>query len=176
MRLRNFAVFITIAACLSLVWPTAGQCIGRFVLIGENSNYTYYLDTETVRYIPDPYRDEKLVDAWIRLVPTETGRQLEIKTRQADNLDILGYDDFGYSMRRFYFRTMQRQIQRMHLKDFSATDKPLETRISKYEAVRWEDIVPNTPPDEWYIFIMKFMENKSNDSGKGVVPPQGPTP
>lgn len=147
--------------CLLLIWSTIGQCsVGRFIFMNENENYSYYLDADTVRYIPDPYRDEKLMDAWIKVVPTETGRQSEIKTRLANNLQVAGYDEFNYSMRRYYFRVSQRQIQRMYLRDFSGSGKVLDTQSYKYEAIRWEELVPNSLGDVWHSFIIKHLSKK----------------
>ena len=166
----SVAVLIGIV-CLSLNWQTIGQGSPRFVLMNNNDNYSYYLDTETVRYIPDPYRDEKLIDAWIKVVPTENGRQVEIRKRQNDKLNTYGYEDFNYSMRRYNFRLNQRQMQRVYLRDFSSNGAVLDTQSDVYDAARWEDIIPDSSGEVWYKAALKRFEKKDSvieGSGKWI--------
>ena len=167
MKVKTWMMLALSMACLYWIAPTIGECEARYYLINETENYSYYLDTETLRQIPDPYRDEKLIDAWIKAIPSGAGRQAEFTKRRNNVKSTDGYEIFGYSMRRYYFRTTQRQIQQMDLRDFTDFGKPLDSQNYNYDVGRWEDIVPNTSPDAWYDFITLHIDKK-NDAKKGT--------
>lgn len=161
MRL-NLLILLLVGAVMFTAVPVMGAGSARFVLMDETEDYSYYLDTETLRQIPDPYRDEKLVDAWIKAIPSGQGRQKKIADRQNNLKSTDGYEAYGYSLNRYYFRLKQRQLLVMDRRDFSGFGAPLDAQSFKYDILRWEDLVPDTPPDAWYDFIVKRLTKKSD--------------
>lgn len=146
-KFRSHLRTIALAGLLLLILADPAACYAkqdyRYVKIAGNSLYTYYLDTATVRYIPDPYVDEQLIDAWLKITAsTDTD------------------DNIGYSIRRYYFRMKERQMQLLATQDFAANGTPLAAEKYSYAAARWDDIAPNTLGDVWYDQIRTQLESK----------------
>lgn len=133
----------------------------RYLKIAGDGASTYYLDVETVRYIKDPYLDEKLIDAWIKIVSEQNGAEAEIANRQNKGLATEGYDKFSYSVRRYYFRLNERQLQMLASRDFALDGSQLEFQKYGYAANRWEDLVPNTLGDLWYGKVREYMDKRT---------------
>ena len=135
----------------------------RYLKIAENSAYTYYLDIETVHYIKDPYLDEKLIDAWIKIVCEQDGANEEVKNRNNKGMSIEGYDKFSYSVRRYYFRLNERQMQMLASRDFASDGSQLEFEKYVYAAIRWDDLAPNTLGDLWYGKVCNYMVKRDGE-------------
>lgn len=129
----------------------------RYLKVASNSAYNYYLDTETVRYIRDPYLDEQLIDAWLKITAAD-----DISNTELENQQVTENNRFGYSVRRYYFRLKERQMQLLTLQDFSTNGTPLNSEKYTYAAVRWDDIAPNTLGEVWYGKIRTYLESKQN--------------
>ena len=135
----------------------------RYLKIAGDPLFTYYLDTETVRYIKDPYRDENLIDAWIKIVCEPDGAAAEIKNRKSKGLSTEGYDRLFYSVRRYYFRLKERQMQLMISRDFAIDGTQLEIQKYEYSAARWDDLAPSTLGDYWYGKVRGYMEKRTDE-------------
>lgn len=135
----------------------------RYLKITENAAYTYYLDTETVRYIKDPYLEEKLIDVWIKIVCEQSGAEAEIKNRENKGMITEGYDKFSYSVRRYYFRLNERQMQMLTSRDFASDGSQLEFQKCIYAATRWDDLAPNTVGDLWYSKVRWYLDKRAGE-------------
>jgi|GEM_PF-3211311 len=142
----------------------AGQN-SRYLKIAENAAYTYYLDIETVRYIKDPYLEEKIIDVWIKIVCEENGSKAEIENRGKKGMVTEGYDKFSYSVRRYYLRLNERQMQMLASRDFASDGSQLEFQKYNYAAVRWDDLAPNTLGDLWYSKVRWYMDKRAREKG-----------
>lgn len=163
LRPKKVAVFLLrllLVMFLLQPVPCFAEIAQRYVKIAEDSAFTYYLDTETARYIKDPYRDENLIDAWIKMECAENGVVAEIKNRRSKGLSTDGYEDFFYSVRRYYFRLKERQMQLMISRDFARDGSQLEIKQYDYSAIRWDDLAPSTLGDYWYGKVRSYMEKR----------------
>jgi len=140
----------------------AGQS-SRYLKIAGNAAYTYYLDLQTVRYIKDPYLEEQLIDAWVKIVCEENGAEAEIESRENKGMVTKGYDKLSYSIRRYYFRLNQRQMQMLASRDFASDGSQLEFQKYTYTAARWDDLAPNTLGDLWYSKVRWYMDTRAGE-------------
>ncbi len=124
-------VFLTLANGGVLQAAPAAE---RFQPIVANDKISTSLDTQTIRYFKDPYRDENLLDAWVKTVERETG---------------------GYNLSRYYFRIKERQYQMISSLDFDAEGRLLSTERNSYSS-RFKDVIPETLAEKWYDAAIKY--------------------
>ena len=166
---KKFAISLLLSFFLCfLLQPAPGfaEINARYLKIAEDEKFTYYLDIETARYINDPYRDEKLIDAWIKIVCGPDGAAAEMNNRYSKGLSTEGYERLFYSVRRYYFRLAERQTQLMISRDFAVDGTQLELRKYDYSAVRWDDLAPSTLGDYWYDKVRGYMEKRDAEKDR----------
>ena len=106
----------------------------RFQPVVANDKISTSLDTQTIRYLKDPYREENLLDAWLKTIERETG---------------------GYNLSRYYFRVKERQYQMISSLDFDAEGNLLSTERNSYSS-RFKDVIPETLAEKWYDAVIKY--------------------
>lgn len=95
-------------------------------------------DKETFRYVKDPYKNELLIDVWIKTFP-ETAR-------------------VAYSLNHYLFQLSDRKMMALELIDFNSSGRILNTRANKYDPERWSPIIPETLAEKWYEAIYKYAQ------------------
>ncbi len=120
---------------------TAGQIPApeRFQVIAATERTNVTLDTQTIRYVQDPYREEKLVDAWVKTIDRDTG---------------------GYNLSRYYFRTSERQAQLITSMDFDSDGNVLATERNSYAVKGFKDVIPETPEEKSYNAALQYAKEK----------------
>ena len=134
----------------------------RYEQILSDDNFTYYLDTESMRYIPMPHSGtEKILDVWIRLV-------------DADKAGAAGktysYPQ-KYYLEHYYMRPEKRQVQ--FLCELEVTGRPENTiQQRSYSAQNWEDLVPGSIEDDLYHAVMGHIkkDKKGMKALQGLFP------
>ena len=107
----------------------------RFLSIGADDEYQYYMDMQTVQWIRRPYSvKEKLIDVWIKLQPL--------------NKDTYSYPE-TYFLQHYYIRPDKRQIQ--FLGELEVAGRPNNALVQKaYREEDWEDLVPGSMEETIY--------------------------
>ena len=124
----------------------------RFVHILSDNSYIYYLDSESVRWIPCPHTNqEQMLEVWLKLMP---------ETDHADqDAQNYSYPD-KYYLEHYYIRPDTRQIQ--FLCELEVTGRPSNAVSQRpYSSLNWEDLVPNSIEDAIYHAVMEHVDKKS---------------
>lgn len=121
----------------------------RFMKILFDSTYTYYMDTENVRWIICPHtNNEQVVDVWIKMVP------------DSDALDAGKNYTYPakYYLEHYYIRPSAQQIQ--FLCELEVTGRP-DNNIQErpYSAGNWENLVPGSVEDSIYHAVLANIKN-----------------
>lgn len=95
-------------------------------------------DKETFKYVKDPYKNELLIDVWIKTFP-ETTR-------------------VAYSLNHYLFQLNDRKMMSLELIDFNSNGRILSTTSNKYAPERWNLIIPETLAEKWYESIYKYAQ------------------
>ena len=142
--MKRYFWLIGLAFCLSLTDAGIAAAAGaagantavaeRFQLLVSNDKINTMLDMHTIRYCKDPYRDENLVDAWVKTVERENG---------------------GYNLSRYYFRIKERQYQMITSLEFDADGNLISTERNPYSS-RFKDVIPETLAEKWYDAAMQY--------------------
>jgi hypothetical protein len=109
----------------------------RFVELQNNDLAITQFDTKTIKYEKDPYRDELLVNVWIK----------------TSNERIT-----SYSLSNYIFRINKREIMQLDKVDFNGNDQITNKTKHVYDPISWASIIPETTADKWYISIMDYVK------------------
>jgi hypothetical protein len=112
----------------------------RFIELQNNDLAITQFDTKTIKYEKDPYRDELLVNVWIK----------------TSNERIT-----SYSLSNYIFRINKREIMQLDKVDFNGNDQIINKNKYVYDPNSWAPVIPETTADKWYITIMEYV--KKND-------------
>ena len=128
----------------------------RFMKILFDSTYTYYMDTENVRWIICPHtNNEQIVDVWIKMVP------------DSDAADASGSYSYPakYYLEHYYIRPSTQQIQFMC--ELEVTGRPNnDIQERAYSASNWENLVPGSVEDSIYHAVLENIKNVPDVSKK----------
>jgi len=116
-------------------------------IIANGSDHSFF-DTETMKYIKDPYRNAFILEVWIR----------------TNDNNLNG----GYNLTQYYLRLSPRQYQQMESIDYDKDLNMIESKKTIYSDNRWKDIIPESVADGWYHEVVKYAkENKIISKGSG---------
>lgn len=134
----------------------------RYVQILADDNYTYFLDTESMRYIPMPHSGtEKILDVWVRLFDTDNSGDAKAYSYPKK-----------YYLEHYYIRPEKQQIQ--FLCELEVTGRPENTIQERpYSAKNWENLVPGSIEDDLYRSIMTHVKKDKKSKGFGGIWPEG---
>jgi hypothetical protein len=116
-------------------------------IIVNGADNTFF-DTETLKYIKDPYRNVLLLETWIR----------------TDDTNLKG----GYNLTKYYIRLESRQYQQMQSIDYDNNAKVIEQSKPIYSDSRWKEIIPESIADAWYHQVIKYVKDNKIISKRSV--------
>lgn len=108
----------------------------RFVEIGQDSIAVGHFDIETLRYEKDCYRDELLLNVWIKTVPEPQSGE--------------------YSLNHYLFRLNERELMTLDQIQYNSSGKIMLKTSNTYDINLWTQIIPETVADKWYSSILKY--------------------
>lgn len=112
----------------------------RYLMFYEDDSLVYWLDTESIRWIPLPYSaQEDIIDVWIKMdvVPGEGDYSYPQK----------------YYMEHYYLRPQKQQIQ--FLSELEVAGRPQNAiKERKYDYRNWENLVPGSVEEKVYYAVM----------------------
>lgn len=145
MVLKRLLVILTalflvnIGSAYAALTPSDPQ---RFLEIRQGNMVVGQFDTETLRYEKDCYRDELLINVWIKTVPeTKSGE---------------------YSLNHYLFRLNERELMFLDQIQYDTDGKIVNKTSNTYDINLWTKIVPETVAEKWYSTILKY----ANDNDK----------
>lgn len=110
----------------------------RYQWAYSGGNQTFQFDTHTLQKINDPYRDEQLVEAWVRVITPD------------------GTASGNIVLQQYYFRLKEKQIQLMGSFDMGSNGQAGPGSKFTYAAHRWEDIMPGTASEGIYNAVTDY--------------------
>lgn len=138
MFLKNALAFFIITFLLIGSSNTLAADANRFADIRHKNTVIGQFDTETVRYKKDPYRNELLLDVWIKTLPDQ--------------------DSGSYSLYHYLFRIKEREMMSLDQIQFSPSGKILSKLSNKYDPTLWTSIIPETDSENWYLTIADYTQ------------------
>ena len=126
----------------------------RFQEILRDESFIYYMDTRSVRNVPIPNRQDRMIDVWVKLKPNSF----------SDGDAKAG----KYYLEHYYLNPKSRQIQ--FLCELEVTGRPSNAiKERPYSSQNWENLVPGSVEDDIYHAVVE--KAKSSSSIGGVVMP-----
>ena len=141
----------------------------RFFKLTMDSNYIYYLDKDTVRWLRMPYSTtEMMADVWVRMIPRDDTDLLmpsqvddiilakeEGKQFQPEDVEVLCHKQ--YHLEHYYLRPKTRQIQ--YLVELSDIEGNPQNTVNQrtYSYSNWEDLIPNSIEYRIYNGVIKII-------------------
>ena len=127
----------------------------RFQELLRDESFIYYMDTQSIRYIPIPNRQEKMIDVWVKLKPNSFSDDGDAKAGK-------------YYLEHYYLNPKSKQIQ--FLCELEVTGRPSNAiKERPYSSQNWENLVPGSVEDDIYHAVVK--KAKSSSSIGGVAMP-----
>ena len=126
----------------------------RFQEIFRDESFIYYMDTRSVRNVPIPNRQDRMIDVWVKLKPNSF----------SDGDAKAG----KYYLEHYYLNPKSRQIQ--FLCELEVTGRPSNAiKERPYSSQNWENLVPGSVEDDIYHAVVE--KAKSSSSIGGVTTP-----
>ena len=126
----------------------------RFQEIFRDESFIYYMDTRSVRNVPIPNRQDRMIDVWVKLKPN-TFSDGDAKAGK-------------YYLEHYYLNPKSKQIQ--FLCELEVTGRPSNAiKERPYSSQNWENLVPGSVEDDIYHAVVK--KAKSSSSIGGVAMP-----
>lgn len=137
-----FKKIILLMVMLFLISPVSAQ-EKRYENIIYQGKIVSTFDTETIHYEKDPYRDELLIDVWIKTIPDQYSG--------------------SYSLSHYYFRQQKREFMLIRQLEYNGDNQIIGDYSITYDPNLWSTIIPETVSDQWYITTLKYAkENIKN--------------
>lgn len=127
-----FALLVTVLLQVPLV---ASANPSRYSDITWEDTVIAQFDTQTLKYVKDPYRDELLLDIWI-------------KSTDADGK--------SYSLNHYLFRLNKREMMPLDLIDFNNNGQIVNKTSYAYDPTSWSLVIPETSAEKWYQFAIDY--------------------
>jgi hypothetical protein len=123
----------------------------RFQELLRDGSFVYYMDMKSVRYVPIPNRQEKMIDVWVKLKPNSFSDE--------------GYSSSGkYYLEHYYINPKERKIQ--FLCELEVTGRPSNAiKERPYSSQNWENLVPGSVEDDIYHAVVKQVKSSSGLGG-----------
>lgn len=126
--------------------------IVRFIPIFSDDEYNYYMDTATIKLTPHPYKDEQLVDVWLKL---------------EHNANALYADSAVYILQHYYMRQGAAQQQLLSEVLVNSEENFSSEQRAKYSEANWDNLIPDTGEELCYQEVMQYVEKRFYaDTGK----------
>lgn len=109
---------------------------GRFQNVFLNDIISTSFDTITLCYVNDPYRDEKLLDVWV-------------KTTEIDGGD--------YNLNRYYLRLKERQYQLVSTFKISSQGEEISRETYPYSS-KFKEVIPESSFEKVYDAVRKYQK------------------
>lgn len=98
-------------------------------------------DTQTLKYEKDPYRDEILLNVWIK-APIDPSDQT-------------------YTLYNYLVRTNTREVMMSNRIDFDASGRMIQNMSNRYNPSLWTTVLPETPTEKWYTAVTAYAKKNS---------------
>lgn len=122
----------------------------RFAAVEQNGAVIAQFDTQTLAYEKDPYRDELLVNVWLKPTP--------------DNmLD-------SYQLQHYLFRMTKREIMLIDQVDYSRSGGVLSRITKDYSPALWTVPLPETVEESYYSAVLKYAQAHDKELRAAVQP------
>ena len=127
----------------------------RFQEIFRDESFIYYMDMRSVRNVPIPNRQDRMIDVWVKLKPNSFSDDEDAKAGK-------------YYLEHYYLNPKSKQIQ--FLCELEVTGRPSNAiKERPYSSQNWENLVPGSVEDDIYHAVVK--KAKSSSSIGGVAMP-----
>ncbi|MDU2064881.1 MAG: hypothetical protein E6713_08555 [Sporomusaceae bacterium] len=113
--------------------PVVVEPATHFANIDVQGETKFYFDTNTIRYTKDPYRDELLIDVWIK-TPLKQ----------------------GFTLNRYLLRMQEREYMLTSGLIYANETKLLSQEKYAYQPERWSPVIPGSPQSIWYQSIINY--------------------
>ena len=111
----------------------------RFKEILQGSLTVGQFDTETLKYERDSYRNELVVNVWIKTKPDENNGR--------------------YSLNHYLFRVNEREYMLLDLIQYNNLVGNITYHKSNiYDMTLWTKIIPETEVENWYVPVLKYVQ------------------
>ncbi len=128
--------------------------VRKYLRIYEDASFAYYMDKENTKWVPMPYRNQKMLDVWVRLVPIDEAADCE--TVEAVGLEYPFKKH--YFLEHYYMKLHPEKIQ--FLCELEVTGRPNnDVATGRYNPAAWEELVPGSIEDRIFHKVMKYYKN-----------------
>ena len=125
----------------------------RFQEIFRDESFIYYMDTRSVRNVPIPNRQDRMIDVWVKLKPNSF----------SDGDAKAG----KYYLEHYYLNPKSKQIQ--FLCELEVTGRPSNAiKERPYSSQNWENLVPGSVEDDIYHAVVKKAKSSSSIGGVAI--------
>ena len=126
----------------------------RFQEIFRDESFIYYMDTRSVRNVPIPNRQDRMIDVWVKLKPNSFSDDGDAKAGK-------------YYLEHYYLNPKSKQIQ--FLCELEVTGRPSNAiKERPYSSQNWENLVPGSVEDDIYHAVVKKAKSSSSIGGVEV--------
>ncbi len=126
----------------------------KYKRIYADASYVYYMDRQNTKWVAMPYRNQKMLDVWVRLVPVAEAEDCEIVESQGMEYPFKGH----YFLEHYYMKLHPEQIQ--FLCELEVTGRPNnDVHTGRYNPAGWEDLVPGSIEDRIFHRVMKHYKD-----------------
>ena len=126
----------------------------RFQEIFRDESFIYYMDTRSVRNVPIPNRQDRMIDVWVKLKPNSFSDEEDAKAGK-------------YYLEHYYINPKDKQIQ--FLCELEVTGRPSNAiKERPYSSQNWENLVPGSVEDDIYHAVVKKAKSSSSIGGVAI--------
>ncbi|WP_110954568.1 hypothetical protein [Anaerosinus massiliensis] len=115
----------------------------RYIPIYHEDEYTYYLDNATKKKIKHPYLEEEILDVWVKIEGNEDG---------------VYTDPVSYTMKHYYVRLKEKQMQLVNTIEFIGGISPSYSADTPYREKNWKTVVPTSREENCYLKIIELVK------------------
>ncbi|WP_312200043.1 hypothetical protein [Anaerospora hongkongensis] len=136
-----FTLFLLLFAATTTYAAKATTPPVRFQDIIYDNVTIGQFDKQTLKYEKDPYRDEVLVNVWIK-TPLDSFNQ-------------------SYTMYNYLLRTNTREMMMINRLDFDNSGNMLQNMSNKYNPALWTLVLPETATEKWYNAVTAYAKKNN---------------
>ena len=126
----------------------------RFQEIFRDESFIYYMDMRSVRNVPIPNRQDRMIDVWVKLKPNSFSDDEDAKAGK-------------YYLEHYYLNPKSKQIQ--FLCELEVTGRPSNAiKERPYSSQNWENLVPGSVEDDIYHAVVKKAKSSSGVGGVAI--------
>ena len=126
----------------------------RFQEIFRDESFIYYMDMRSVRNVPIPNRQDRMIDVWVKLKPNSFSDDEDAKAGK-------------YYLEHYYLNPKSKQIQ--FLCELEVTGRPSNAiKERPYSSQNWENLVPGSVEDDIDHAVVKKAKSSSGVGGVAI--------